>query len=110
MRAARFPLRLPVRYRCIGDHRWRRGETENISRSGVLIRSDDPPALDATVELLVALEVRKTGADAGEVLCSGRVVRYVSPSDDYACPGSAVAIEQFNFLPPDADSLSATMR
>jgi hypothetical protein len=110
MRAPRFPLHLAVRYRRIGDHEWRRGETENISGSGVLIRGDDPPQLDATVELLVALDVRKTGADAGEVLCSGRVVRCVSPSDDYSCPGSAVAIEQFNFLPPDADSLSAAMR
>ena len=109
MRAPRFPLHLPVRYRRIGDHEWCRGETENISRSGVLIRGDDAPQLDATVELLVALDVRTTGADAGEVLCSGRVVRYVSPSDDYSCPGSAVAIEQFNFLPPDADSLSAAM-
>lgn len=110
MRAPRFPLHLPVRYRRLGDHQWRRGETENISRSGVLIRSDDPPELDATVELLVALDVRKTGADAGEVLCSGRVVRYVSPSDNHSRPGSAVAIEQFNFLPPDTDSLSAVMR
>jgi len=94
----------------MGDPEWRRGETENISRSGVLIRSEDPLSIDATVELLVALDVRSTGADAAEVLCCGRVVRTVSPSDDYSWPGSAVAIEQFNFLPPDADSLSAEMR
>jgi len=110
MRAPRFPLHLSVRYRRIGDVEWRRGETENISRSGVLIRGDDPLDVDATVELLVALDARKTDTDRGEVLCSGRVVRTVSPSDDYTCPGSAVAIDQFNFLPPDADSLSAAMR
>ena len=71
MRAPRFPLRLAVRYRRIGDHEWRRGETENISRSGVLIRSDDPPELDATVELLVALDVRKSGADTGKCSAPG---------------------------------------
>jgi PilZ domain-containing protein len=110
MRAPRFPLHLSVKYRRIGDPEWRRGETENISRSGVLIRSEDPLELDATVELLVALDVRSAGADAAEVLCCGRVVRTVSPSDNYSWPGSAVAIEQFNFLPPDVDSLSAEMR
>jgi hypothetical protein len=110
MRAPRFPLHLAVRYRRIGDHEWRRAETENISRSGVLIRAVDPLEIDATVELLVALDVTSTDADRGEVLCCGRVVRTVSPSDDYSCPGSAVAIEQFNFLPPDSDSLSAAMR
>jgi len=110
MRAPRFPLHLSVRYRRIGDPEWRRGETENISRSGILIRGEDPLEVDASVELLVALDVRSTGSDAGEVLCSGRVVRTVSPSDDYACPGSAVVIDQFNFLPPDADSLSMSLR
>lgn len=110
MRAPRFPLHLSVRYRRVGDHEWRRGETENISRSGVLIRSDDPLDVDATVELLVTLDVRSTGSDRGEVLCCGRVVRTVSPSDNYSCPGSAVAIDQFNILPPDADSHSAAMR
>jgi hypothetical protein len=110
MRAPRFPLHLPVRYRRMGDVEWRRGETENISRSGVLIRSHDPVEVDATVELLVALDARNAGSDRAEVLCSGRVVRTVSPSHDYSCPGSAIAIDEFNFLPPDADSLSAAMR
>jgi len=98
MRAPRFPLHLSVRYRRAGDPEWRRGETQNISRSGVLIRGEDQLEVDATVELLVALDARSASVDMGEVLCSGRVVRTVSPSDDYSCPGSAVAIEQFNFL------------
>jgi hypothetical protein len=110
MRAPRFPLHLSVRYRRIGDPEWLRGETENISRSGILIRGEDPLEVDASVELLVVLDVRSTESDGGEVLCSGRVVRTVSPSDEYACPGSAVAIDQYNFLPPDTDSLSASMR
>jgi len=101
---------LSVRYRRIGDSEWRRGETENISRSGVLIRGEDPLEVDASVELLMALDVRSAGLESAEVRCSGRVVRTVSPSDDYTWPGSAVVIEQFNFLPPDGDSLSASMR
>jgi len=108
MRAPRFPLHLAVRYRRTGDPEWRCGETENISRSGVLIRGEDLLEVDASVELLVVLHVRNT-ADPGEVLCSGRVVRTVSPSDEYTCPGSAVAIEQFDFVPPDTDSLSASI-
>jgi hypothetical protein len=110
MRAPRFPLHLSVRYRRSGDPEWRRGETENISRSGVLIRGEDPLEVNATVELLVAFDVRSAPADAGEVLCSGRVVRTVSPSDDHSRPGSAVAIEQFDFLQPVAHSLPAPLR
>jgi len=64
--------------------------------------------MDASVELLVALDARTQPAESGEVLCSGRVVRTVSPSDAYTCPGYAVAIEQFNFFPSDADSPFAT--
>src|SRR5215475_8795394 len=78
MRAPRFPLHLSVRYRRVGDRQWRRGETENISRSGVLIRGEDPLEIDATVELMVALAVRSAAAISGEVQCSGRALQFSS--------------------------------
>ena len=37
-RAPRFSLRLPIRYRTVGEPAWHDGTTENISRSGVLFR------------------------------------------------------------------------
>jgi len=110
MRAPRFPLHLSVRYRRVGDRQWRRGETENISRSGVLIRGEDPLEIDATVELMVALAVRSAAASTGEVQCSGRVVRTISPASGQSLPGSAVLIENYNFLPIDAGIVGRAAR
>lgn len=109
MRAPRFPLQLSVRYRKIGDREWRRGETENVSRSGALIRLADPLEVDASVELRLTLEVPAPGADAAEVRCRGRVVRSVSPSEHHAWPGSAIAIEQYDFEPSATGLSSAQM-
>ena len=110
MRAPRFPLHLSVRYRRVGDRQWRRGETENISRSGVLIRGEDPLEIDATVELMVALAVRRTAATGGEVQCSGRVVRTISPASGQSLPGSAVLIENYSFLTNDAGIVGTASR
>jgi len=99
-----------VRYRRVGDRQWRRGETENISRSGVLIRGEDPLEIDATVELMVALAVRSAAAISGEVQCSGRVVRTISPVGGQSLPGSAVLIEHYNFLPNDAGFVGSPFR
>ena len=110
MRAPRFPLHLSVRYRRVGDRQWRRGETENISRSGVLIRGEDPLEIDETVELMVALAVRNAAATSAEVQCCGRVVRTVSPASGQSLPGSAVLIENYNFLPHGAGIVGAPAR
>ena len=110
MRAPRFPLHLSVRYRRLGDRQWRRGETENISRSGVLIRVEDPLEIDTTVELMVALAVRSAAAGSGEVQCSGRVVRTISPASGQSLPASAVLIEHYNFLPRDVGFVGAPVR
>jgi len=101
---------LSVRYRKAGDRQWRRGETENISRSGVLIRGEDPLEIDETVELMVALAVRSVAAGSGEVQCSGRVVRTISPATGQTLPGSAVLIEQYNFLPNDVGFVRSSAR
>src|SRR2546427_2707363 len=109
MRAPRFPLQLSVRYRKIGDREWRRGETENVSRSGALIRMEAPLEVDASVELCVTLAVPTPGIETAEVRCRARVVRSVSPSEHHAWPGSAVAIEQYDFEPAPAGLSSAHM-
>jgi hypothetical protein len=107
MRAPRFPLQLSVRYRKIGDREWRRGETENVSRSGALIRMEAPLDVDASVELRVTLAVPTSGVDTAEVRCRARVVRSVSPSDHHEWPASAVAIEQYDFEPVPVSFSSA---
>ena len=106
MRAPRFPLHLVLRYRRIGEEVWRQTQTENVSRSGVFFRTDDPFELNTPVELALVLATGPVPRDAAEVLCRGRVVRSVSRAENADAPGSAVVIEDYAFLPPPAALLS----
>lgn len=100
MRAPRFPLQLSVRYRLVGAPGWLCGTTENISRSGVLIRSDDPIELHEPVELRVEMARLASGTEPAEIWCRGRVVRAVSQVNGQTCVGYAVALEEYSLLPP----------
>lgn len=96
MRAPRFRLDLSVRYRAVGDAEWRQAKTGNISSSGVLLRVEDPVALDTRLELRVVLSANERPARGGEVSCVGRVVRLVGTPDGDSC-GFAVAIDEYAF-------------
>jgi hypothetical protein len=75
-RAPRFPLRIPLKYRSSGDPQWREADTENISRSGVLFRTDHPMPPRTPIEMLLALPVELAGGGAAAtVICRGRIVR-----------------------------------
>jgi hypothetical protein len=79
-RATRYPLRIPLRYRPSGDPQWREGRTENISRSGVLFRTDHLMPLQTPIEMLLALPAEVGGGeDAATVICRGRIVRTELP-------------------------------
>jgi hypothetical protein len=107
MRATRFPLRLPVRYRPLGRPEWRQGQTENISHTGALFRVEDPLPVDTRVEFRLVLSTTARGDAPStpskqqhpEVFGLGRVVRTVAPTQEHPS-GFAVAIEQYEFLPP----------
>ena len=73
-RAERHPVRIPIRYRPSGARSWFDGRTENISRSGVLIRTRDIVPVWTPVEMLLALPV-ELGGVRRSVVCTGRVVR-----------------------------------
>jgi hypothetical protein len=107
MRAQRYALHLSLRYRRIGEFAWHQGQTENISRSGVLFKTDDPFEVDTPVEFSMALATAMPRRDGAEVRCRGRVVRTVSPWDSEGHPVAAVIIEEYDFLPPAAAALTA---
>jgi hypothetical protein len=90
-RARRFSLRLPVRYRPVGKTGWSEGTTENISRSGVLFRTAEILEVDTPIEMRVALPV----GSLPEMVCTGRIVRTVSPSGYEGRPGVAAAITHY---------------
>jgi hypothetical protein len=79
------------------------GQTQNISRSGILIRAEDFLPIESQIECYLALAIEQLGAEPPEVSCRGRVVRTVSPSDDEPRCGSAVAIDDYDFRPAPVD-------
>src|ERR1700751_5387778 len=55
IRAQRFQLHLPLRYRRLGETQWHVGKTENTSRSGLLLQSDDVLQPNAQLEINLVL-------------------------------------------------------
>ena len=96
-RAPRFTLQLPVHYRVAGESLWRHGTTANISRSGVLIRTDQPLEPNAYLEFSVELPTGVFGMAATEILCSGEVVRQIDAEGDDMSPALAARILDYHF-------------
>jgi hypothetical protein len=79
-RAGRFVIEVPIRFRPLGESEWRDGRTENISSSGVFFRVGEPLLPQTQIEMTFGLGYER-GHGTGQVLCTGRIVRVVSPSD-----------------------------
>jgi two-component system cell cycle sensor histidine kinase/response regulator CckA len=94
-RAQRFSLHLPLRYRVVGEPRWRAGSTENISRSGLLFRAEEMVELNSRVEISLVLPAEIGGLSATEVFCKGEVVR--AQEEAAIHPALAAKILQYHF-------------
>lgn len=96
-RAQRFQLHLPLRYRRLGEKGWHDGQTENISRSGMLFQADEPlqPAVQLEINLVLPAEI--AGLSATEVVCRGEVVRAIRPNGGAVTPALAARILQYHF-------------
>ena len=99
MRASRFALRLPVRYRLAGEPRWHQGQTDNISYSGVLFRAEGLINVNTPIELRVALSADTRERPHPEVFCHARIVRTMPPTQGDPRPALAASIEQYQLLP-----------
>ena len=96
-RAQRFNLSLPLRYRLLGEHDWRAGTTENISRSGLLFRADEMLQPSVQLEINLVLPAEIAGLSAAEVICRGEIVRTVKPESAGIQPALAAKILQYHF-------------
>ena len=93
-RARRFAMEVPLRYRARGEKQWHEARTENISRSGVLFRTEG--TLDVATEIEMTFVLPGLAAPPA-VVCRGRVVRTVLPGGAVPWPGIAVTIARFRF-------------
>ena len=80
-RSQRTDLHVPVRYHVIGDA-WYEGWTENISRTGVLVRAAQAPPLGAEVDVILTLPAGIVGDLAGETFCAGAIVRLLAEDEN----------------------------
>jgi hypothetical protein len=96
-RATRYEMSAPLVYRCVGEEEWRRGRTENISRTGVLFQAA-MPVLPAATRIEFILVLPDIGPPGGSrVQCAGRVVRQRGAAAEGAC-AMAATIDAYDFL------------
>jgi hypothetical protein len=101
-RARRYPIHTPTLYRAAGSQEWHEGETENISRSGVLFRAANPMPLDTPIEIRLLVEFGDE--QHSEIICCGRVARTESVPDDISRPAIAVTIDGYLIAPRNRDT------
>jgi len=97
LRAQRFTLHLPLRYREIGAPEWRAGTTENISRSGMLFQAEGLMLPNVQLEINLVLPPEIAGLTSAEVLCRGEVVRALGAEAPAMKPMLAAKILQYQF-------------
>jgi hypothetical protein len=94
-RAPRYPIRTDVCYREAGHRDWHNGCTENISRTGVLIRARHLIAPHTPIEILLALPPEVGGQAGAPMIGRGRVVRAEPPSSHDADATVAAFIVEY---------------
>jgi hypothetical protein len=74
-RARRYEIGTSIRFRARGEREWHEGLTENISISGLLIRTARALDPKTAIEMRFFLPVELDGECAAEVFCRGFVIR-----------------------------------
>jgi PAS domain S-box-containing protein len=97
LRAQRFQLHLPLKYRRLDEKNWHDGETRNISRSGLLFQAEDLLQPNVALEINLVLPAEIAGLSPTEVVCRGEVVRTVQPAGEEIPPALAAKILQYHF-------------
>lgn len=104
IRAPRFPVQMIIRLRSVHETAWHEGLTENVSRSGILLRCDLALAPDTRVEVGLVLPVEAPGRPVAEVECRGFVARVDPPTDEGAESRLAVSISDYRFVRERVDA------
>lgn len=97
-RAARFPVKMSIRFRGIHETAWHLGWTQNVSRSGVLFRSAEALEKGTWVEMGFALPVEAQGRPGTEVACHGHIIRVEAPFPNQEEALLAATISDYHFV------------
>lgn len=94
-RPGRYPVRTAIRFRIRGEDEWHQGVTEDISRTGVFLRSSFLPGTGSKVEMVLSLPAEVWGRSAAEVFGQGRIVRQAPAHGVDQRPGLAATIDSY---------------
>ena len=94
-RAHRFPVRTSLRFRTSDEEAWLEGETQNVSRSGILFRAREPISVGALVELRFVPPKGMGGRGDAAVSCHGWIIRATPPDGKSELPTMAANILTF---------------
>ncbi len=97
VRAPRFQIEMPIRFRQEPGANWQEGTTMNISRSGVLFLAEDLMEVNSLLELSFTLPMEFGGNAGAVVFCKGQIVRTVLPAATDARPALAARILAYHF-------------
>lgn len=98
------PFGAPVRYRMLGEMRWRTGETVEINGLELMFLSDAPLELHAAVEVVLPAKVQGMGRGMQlKLLCLGRVVRRLLANWPDLRPALVVEISSCEIVPEAGD-------
>jgi len=94
-RAPRYAIPLAVLYRASGEKTWLEGRTENISKTGVLVRAEHTLVPPTWIEMLLDIPADLPSPFSGTTICRGRIVRAVGPSTLERRPAFAATITEY---------------
>jgi hypothetical protein len=89
---------MDLHFRTPGESDWLEGETENISRSGVLFHAPAPVDVSTPIEMSFMLPVDMSGQSGALVLCRGRVVRTLLPAASDDPPAMAAKFSEYRII------------
>lgn len=94
-RERRISWQAEIQYRLFHADEWLEGLVENISRSGVMFRSDIKFERGASISMVMEMPEQITGSNESRVFCTGEVARCLSAPHGYLV---AVKIRDYRFL------------
>jgi hypothetical protein len=98
LRASRYEIGMAIRYRVRGEGEWRQGVTENISMSGMLVRTNCSLNKQTAIEMRFFLPLELHDECAAEIFCRGTVVRSSDCTADAGAAFFAARILNSRFL------------
>jgi hypothetical protein len=96
-RERRLRFEVPVLYRPAEASEWLHGQTENISRSGLLFQAKAELSPGTPLELILEMPAELSGAAGAKVICQAKVARVASSGKGEA--RLAAIIVDYQFLP-----------